>query len=86
MSDEDRFIEAKEKGYNWMLVCRDMHDAFDDDGGVYFETYKSRAKVDAKVKKSSGDQKVMGIYDLSITFDEQYSGVKVDDWETGITN
>lgn len=36
MSDEDRFIEARQKGCSWMLVCRDMWDAFDDDGGVYF--------------------------------------------------
>ncbi len=83
MSDKDRFIEAKEKGYNWMLVCRDMYDAFDDDGGVYFPTCKTRAEVDDKVKKSGGDQKVMGIYDLSRSFNEQYPGVKAESWVMG---
>jgi len=81
MSDSDRFDKAKQKGFNWMLVCRDMYDAFDDDGGVYFETYKVRAKVDAKVEKSGGDQKVMGIYDLSRSFDDQYPGIKAEDWK-----
>ncbi len=83
MTDEARFINAKKQGYSWMLVCRDMYDAFDDDGGVYFETFKTRAEVDKKVEKSSGDQKVMGVYDLSLSFEEQYPGIASEDWVTG---
>lgn len=81
MSDEDRFNRAKKKGYNWMLVCRDMYDAFDDDGGVYFKTVKSRARVDEVVKKSDGVEKVMRIYDLSLSFGENFPGVSVEDWD-----
>jgi len=79
-----RYIEAKEQGYRWMLECRDMWDAYDEDAGLYFETYKTRAEVDAKVEKSSGDQKVMGIFDLSLPLNDQGVGVTSDDWEIGL--
>ena len=86
MTDEARFFKAKKQGYRWMLVCRDMYDAFDDDGGVYFKTFKTRNNVDEMVTKSGGDQKVMGIYDLNLPFDEQYPGMKTKDWEIGRNN
>ncbi|VAX13723.1 hypothetical protein MNBD_GAMMA24-1077 [hydrothermal vent metagenome] len=69
-----------------MLVCRDMYDAFDGDGGVYFETFNTSAEVDKKVEKSGGDQKVMGIYNLNLSFDDQYPGMKAEDWEIGRNN
>lgn len=84
MSDRDRFIEAREKGYAWMLVCRDMYDAFDADSGVYFSTVKTKAEVDGIVRKSGGDQKIMGIYDLSRSFDEQFPGTPVENWENDL--
>lgn len=81
-----RYIEAKEQGCHWLLECRDMLDAFDDDAGLYFELFKTRKEVDEKVGKSGGSQKVMGIYDLSLPLREQGSGITAADWETTVVN
>ncbi len=81
---EVRYIEAKKQGYRWLLECRDMWDAYDDDAGLYFETYKTRTEVDTKVEKSGGDQMVMGIFDLSLPLNNQGVGVSVEDWESNI--
>jgi len=78
-----RYAEVKEQGYSWLLECRDLWDAHDDDAGVYFVECKTRKEVDDKVKKNAYEEKVMGIYDLSQPLNEQGPGIARKDWVMG---
>ena len=81
-----RYAEAKEQGYSWLLECRDLWDAHDNDAGVFFSFCHTRPEVDEKVKKSSGTQKVLGIYDVRQPLKEQGAGITPKDWEIGRNN
>ena len=78
-----RYAEAKEQGYSYMLECRDMYDAFDNDAGVYFSFCNTRTEVIEKIKKGNGDP-IIGIYDLSQPLKKQGAGIAPKDWETNL--
>lgn len=78
-----RFAEGQQAGMAWMLECRDMWDAHDRDGGVYFSFCATEAEVDEAVSKLTGDDmgdRLLGIYDLSETLKVQGPGINRADW------
>ena len=78
-----RFAEGRQKGMRWMLECRDMWDASDEDGGVYFSFCATEAEVSAAAHKmtdeNTGDR-LLGIYDLSKPLLPQGAGINRADW------
>ena len=78
-----RFTEGQQQGMLWMLECRDMWDASDDDGGVYFSLCKSAADVTAIAQHLNGtntDDRLLGIYDLSKLLIQQGAGISRSEW------
>jgi hypothetical protein len=78
-----RFAEGQQAGMVWMLECRDMWDAHDADGGVYFSFCATEAEVDEVVNKLTDDDmsdRLLGIYNLSEPLNGQGAGINRTDW------
>ncbi|MEZ4669559.1 MAG: hypothetical protein R3E39_16770 [Anaerolineae bacterium] len=80
---KQRYLEGQKQGHRWMLECRDMWDAYDDDAGVYFLYCLTPAAVDqalAALPNDSPDNRLLGIYDLSLPLPKQGAGMSRDEW------
>jgi hypothetical protein len=78
-----RFVEGQRQGMRWMLECRDMWDASDDDGGVYFSLCASESDVTAIAQHLNGtntEDRLLGIYDLSKPLIPQGAGISRSEW------
>ena len=53
-----RYAEEK-NGYNWLLECRDMGDAYDAVAGVFYIACKTRKEVDGKAGEKAYEEKIM---------------------------
>lgn len=73
-----RFAQGQAEGAGWMLECRDMWDAADEDGGLYFEffqtTLEARREVEAILAKPN-EVRLLGIYDLTRPLEPQGAGL-----------
>lgn len=82
MSRETHFLKGQAEGGRWLLECRDMWDAFDEDGGVYFQvlTDDLAARREARdIQANPKDKRLLGAYDLTRPLAEQGSGLKLDE-------
>lgn len=64
---ERRYAEGKAQGAAYMLECRDMWDADDQDAGVFFTLHKSREEAVARIRemaKTPDHERVLAVYDL----------------------
>ena len=80
-----RFAEGQQQGMRWMLECRDMWDAQDDDGGVYFSFCATEAEVtaaDHQMTDENTDDRLLDIYDLSKPLNSQGAGISRAVWLT----
>ena len=50
MTRAEHFAKGQSEGGHWLLECRDMWDAFDDDGGVYFKIMASDGMARREVR------------------------------------
>jgi hypothetical protein len=79
----ERFSEAQTQGHRWLLECRDLWDAHDDDWGVYYQPVADDAAVDACAKhfdENNNFDRLMAIWDLSLPLAGQGSGIAPKDW------
>ncbi|MBT9583266.1 hypothetical protein IV102_07945 [bacterium] len=73
-----RFAEGQAQGARWMLECRDMWDAMEEDGGVYFEIVNTTEEARQQVRDILGkpnDVRLLGVYDLNIELTPQGPGL-----------
>jgi len=72
------FAQGQAQGARWMLECRDMWDAMEEDGGVYFQivntTQEARQQVGDILGKPN-DVRVLGVYDLTMELTSQGPGL-----------
>lgn len=64
---ERRYSEGKGEGAIYMLECRDMWDADDQDAGVFFTLHKTREQAVARIRemqKTPDHERVLAVYDL----------------------
>ncbi len=83
MSRESHFAKAQAEGGRWLLECRDMWDAFDDDGGVYFQAMPDdlSARREARdIQANPKDKRLLGAYDLTRPLAEQGPGLKLEEF------
>ena len=76
--------EVRPTGCKWVVECRDMWDAHDDDAGVYFVPCKTDRDVDRIAKSCIGDNphtRLLGVLDVSRALDEQWPGLTLDQWK-----
>ena len=82
-----RADEARALGFRWLVECRDMWDAHDDDAGVYFVPCEDEEKVGEVISIRDPDaamsDKVLGIFDLSGPLSVQNFGVTRAQWLSG---
>jgi hypothetical protein len=81
-----RFAEARQGNSAWLVECRDLGDAFDEDAGVYFVPCPDEAAVAELVAKCSDDNpydKLLGIFNLHKPLDAQGGGVTRTQWLAG---
>ncbi len=79
----DRFAEAQVGGHRWLLECRDMWDAHDDDMGVYYKPVDDDAAVDAcamHFDEKNNFDRLVAVWDLSKPLAGQSSGISPNDW------
>ena len=80
-----RYAELRAEGARWMLECRDLWDAEDDDGGVYFSGCANGVEVNAAIAgMDPSSDRLMGVYDLTRPLDEQGPGLTVQQWLAGV--
>ena len=78
---QQRFADAQGSGTAWLVECRDMYDALDEDFGVYWERHPDDASVDKLLAESEKKCiKVLGIYDLRQPLVGQGTGLKLAQW------
>jgi hypothetical protein len=80
---EQRFAAAVASGRRWLVECRDLFDAFDSDGGVYFVGCSDDAAVDALVARCTDDNpcdRLLGVFDLHRPLAEQGGGLTRSAW------
>lgn len=80
---EKQFVSAAAGGSRWLIECRDLSDAFDSDGGVYFVECVDEAAVDAVVARCTADNpydRLLGIFDLRRPLAEQGAGMSRAAW------
>ena len=74
-------------GARWLIECRDLwdFDKMSEDAGVYHVFAGTEADVDALIAKYADDEdnKIDGIFDLSLSLDE-YFDISPDDWKAGV--
>lgn len=81
MSREDHFARGQAEGGRWLLECRDMWDAFDEDGGVYFKVFHEDAAARREVRDIQAhpkDKRLLGAYDLGKALAEQGPGLTLE--------
>jgi len=88
-----RYAEAAAAGAAYLVECRDLWDASDDDAGVYFVACHAETEVDALVAQDplrDGDgvvrgpgDPVMGIYSVPHPLDAQGPGLTPAEWRAG---
>lgn len=82
---QQRYSEAQKSGAAWLVECRDMYDAVEDDAGIYFEPCSDAAAVDKMVADfDSRFTKILGIYSLRKPLESQGTGLTVSQWKRGI--
>ena len=80
---EQVMAEARSAGGKWVVEFRDMWDSQDSDGGVYFVVCKTDRAVDRVAYHcgTSGlQERLLGVFDVSRTPDEQWPGLTLDQW------
>lgn len=79
------FAEAEAGGAAYLVECRDLWDAFERDGGVYFEACADAVEVDALIAAFDGQgwSAILGIYNLRHPLDGQGAGLDVEGWRRG---
>ena len=83
MSRESHFAKGQAEGARWLLECRDMWDAFDEDGGVYFALAMDdqAARREARdIQANPKDKRLLGAYDLTRPLAEQGQGLKLEEF------
>ncbi len=81
-----RFADGRAQGAAWMIECRDMWDAMDEDAGVYFVFCDDESAVDRIVAQMTDDNpnnRVLGIYDLARSLEAQGPGLTRSEWLAG---
>jgi hypothetical protein len=79
---ERRYAEHRAAGKAWMIECRDMWDAEDDDAGVYFVGCADAAAVTRYLNDlDPSSDRVLGIYDLSKPLVPQGPGLTREEWK-----
>ena len=66
-----------------MLECRDMWDAFDDDGGVYFKIMAGDGMARREVRDIQAnpqDKRLLAAYDLRKPLLEQGAGLTLEEF------
>ena len=80
-----RFAEGQARGARWMLECRDMWDAMEEDGGVYFQFVNTTEEARQQVRDILGkpeEARLLGVYDLSIELTPQGPGLTATEFLT----
>lgn len=83
MSRESHFAKGRAEGGRWLLECRDMWDAFDEDGGVYFKIMSDdhSARREARdIQAHPKDKRLLGAYDLGLPLADQGPGLKLEEF------
>ncbi|MBS2037828.1 hypothetical protein JST97_22780 [bacterium] len=83
MSRQSHFAKGQAKGARWLLECRDMWDAFDEDGGVYFVLMMDdlSARREARdIQAYPKDKRLLAAYDLTRPLEEQGAGLNLEDF------
>lgn len=83
MSRESQFARGQAEGGRWLLECRDMWDAYDEDGGVYFEVFRDDSAARREVKDIQShpkDKRLLGAYDLKRPLAEQGPGMTLEEF------
>ncbi len=81
MSRESHFARGQAEGARWLLECRDMWDAFDEDGGVYFKVFQEETSARRQARDIQAhpkDKRLLGAYDLSKPLKEQGAGLTLE--------
>jgi hypothetical protein len=81
-----KYWEGREKGAAWLVECRDMWDAMDEDAGAYFVFCANEQEVEEALRQrplDSPDDRVLGIYRLDRPLDSQGPGIRPEDWMNG---
>ncbi len=83
MTRQDHFARGQAEGGRWLLECQDLWDAFDEDGGVYFEVFRDEAAARREARDIQAhpkDKCLLGAYDLAQSLEEQGAGLSLDEF------
>jgi len=83
MTRAEYFAKGQLEGGHWLLECRDMWDAFDDDGGVYFKIMASDGMARREVRDIQAnpqDKRLLAAYDLRKPLAEQGAGLTLEEF------
>ena len=78
-----RFAEGQAQKALWLVECRDMWDAADEDAGVYFCIEKTTESARLLVKSAltqPNDVRVLGVYSLQQDLVKQGPGLKAEEF------
>ena len=81
---EEVVVGARASGAKWVVECRDMWDAQDSDGGIYFAVCKTDREVDRVAARCTGshpDNRLLGVFDVAHAPEDQWPGLKLDEWQ-----
>jgi len=79
----EHFAKGQLEGGHWLLECRDIWDAFDEDGGVYFKVMTSDGMARREVRDIQGspqDKRLLAAYDLRRPLAEQGAGLTLEEF------
>ena len=84
---EKQFHDADRKKHQWLIECRDLGDAYEEDAGVYFVVCETEETVNQMITDMTDDniyERVLGIFDLRRPLEEQGVGLTRAEWITGV--
>lgn len=82
-----RHAEAAGAGAAWLVECRDLWDAHDEDAGVYFVACATDDDVTGLVGRLDDDNpndRILGIYRISEPITPQGPGLTRAQWLSGL--
>lgn len=79
------FAGAASAGAMWLVECRDLWDASDEDAGVFYQPCADDAGVDRLLAEYADGEwhSVLGIYDVRRPLEAQGPGLRPESWRRG---